>query len=103
MTPEQQAAILWFIERFLHTKYEVQHAKRRAGLEPTPEPKAWNRQKWRFPHLDFQFIAAGEAIAILPHREEAAWAEGIITIDKNKNYQYQTGSLRLSATVESPP
>lgn len=100
VTPEDQtAAITWFIERFLHSKFELQHAKRRAGLEALPPHKEWTRQKWRFPQLDFQFLAADDKLLILPNQEAASWAEGVIFLDKNKNYQFITGKPLLSANL----
>ena len=96
---QREAAIKWFVNRFVHRPADVLHALRRGGVEPLPEAKEWSRQKFRHPDLDFDYIEAGNKLVIVPKRPEAAWAEGLIWIDSNQEYQYTTGKPVLNATL----
>jgi len=100
---QQREAKRWFIDRFVHSAFGHQFALRLAGLEPIEVPNfTFNRQKNRFPTLNFSFVPEERGLLIIADRPESAWAEGLIFLDKNNNYQYITGKVIQSREVIIP-
>lgn len=99
---QQREAKRWFIDRFVHSAFGHQFAYRLHGIEPIPIQKEFNRSKKQHPTLNFTFIAEWRGLVIQANQPESKWAEGLIFLDKNSNYQYITGKVIQSREVIIP-
>lgn len=100
---QQREAKRWFIERFIDGAFALKFALRLHGLEPLPRLKQeFNRQKPRWPRLNFSFTNEPRGLVISANQPESAWAEGLIFLDKSGNFQYITGKIVISRDVLIP-
>lgn len=103
MSEEQQReAKRWWINRYIHHPFAVHFALRQHGLEPIPVQKEHNRAIKRWKYLNISFMDTEKGLVIKANSPESEWAEGLIFLDKNKNYQYISGKVITTVNAEIP-